>query len=229
MNLKALRKISYGMYVVSSGKGDKINGQISNAVFQVCSSPPVIAVCINKKNLTHEIIKENKIFTVSVLSKNAPMNLIGRFGFKSGREINKFDGVKYKKGKTGAPILTENAVAYFEAEVIDDIEVGTHTIFIGKIVDADLIEEGEPMSYSFYHEIKGGTSPENAPTYIKDESIRKRDKMKRYRCKICGYIYDPERGDPDAGIEPGTPFEDLPDDWVCPVCGAGKEDFEEID
>ncbi|HEC76514.1 MAG TPA: High molecular weight rubredoxin [Thermoplasmatales archaeon] len=205
MNLKALRKISYGLYVVSSGRGNEINGQISNTVFQVCSSPPVIAICINKKNLTYGLIKENKVFAASVLSKSASMKLIGRFGFKSGREINKFEGVKYKIGLTGVPILTENVVAYMEAEVIASIEVKTHTIFIGKIVEAELIENEEPMTYSFYHEIKGGSSPENAPTYIKEERIKKGYKMKKYKCKICGYIYNPERGDPDTGIPPGTP------------------------
>ena len=94
MNRKTLHKISYGLYIVSSKKGDKLNGQIVNTVFQVCSEPPVIAVCINKENLTHEFIKESNVFTVSILSQESSMKFIGLFGFKSGREVDKFKETK---------------------------------------------------------------------------------------------------------------------------------------
>ncbi len=228
MNLKALYKISYGMYVISSRMNDKLNGQIANTVFQITSEPPRIAVSINKQNLTHEFINKSKVFIVSILSKATPMKFIGHFGFKSGREIDKFRDINYKVGVTGAPIVSEHSIAYLEAEVINMIDVGTHTIFIGKVIDAELITEGEPMTYAYYHEIKQGKSPKTAPTYIKEEKQREVSKMKKYRCKVCGYVYDPEKGDPDSGIKPGTPFEKLPDDWVCPICGAEKSDFEEI-
>ena len=228
MNKKALHKISYGLYIVCSKKDKKINGQIANAVFQVTSGPPTIAVSINKQNLTHEYIEHSKVFTMSVLCEKAPMTYIGTFGYKSGRDIDKFKDVKYKIGKTGAPIILDHTLAFIEAELINQISVGTHTIFIGKIIDADVLREDRCMTYEYYHVIKGGRSPKNAPTYIKDEKNWKKEekKMDKYVCKVCGYVYDPEKGDPDNGIEPGTKFEDLPDDWVCPVCGAGKEDFE---
>lgn len=226
MNPKALHKISYGLYVISSKRGDKFNGQIANTVFQITSEPPTIAVSINKQNLTHEYIQESKVFTVSILSKETPMKFIGRFGFKSGKELDKFKNVNYKVGVTGAPLVLENIVGYLEAEVTKSLDAGTHTVFIGKIVDAEIIKDGEPMTYAYYHEIKKGTAPKTAPTYIKEENRKEGSKMEKYKCTVCGYVYDPEKGDPDSGIKPGTLFEELPDDWVCPVCGVGKDKFE---
>jgi flavin reductase (DIM6/NTAB) family NADH-FMN oxidoreductase RutF/rubredoxin len=233
MNKKALWQISYGIYIVSSRDGDKLNGQIANTVFQITAEPPTIAVSINKKNCTHDYIAASKIFAVSILSEQATMKFIGPFGFKSGREIDKFKDIKYKIGSSNAPIVLDYAVAYLEAEVINSVDVGTHTIFVGKVVDAEVLSDEKPMTYAYYHEVKGGKASKNAPTYrtteihakdIKKESSR----MDKYKCTVCGYIYDPEKGDPDSGIQPGTPFEQLPDDWVCPVCGAAKSEFEKI-
>jgi len=228
MNIKTLYKVSYGLYVVGSVKNEKYNGQIANTVFQITSEPPTIAVSINKSNLTHEFIKESKVFAVSILSKETPMRFIGHFGFKSGRDTDKFKDVKYKSGITGAPVVLEYTIAYLETEVTNMVDVGTHTIFIGKVVDAEILGTGEPMTYAYYHEVKKGKSPKTAPTYIKEENKKETKGVKKYRCKVCGYVYDPEKGDPDSGIVPGTPFDKLPDDWVCPMCGAGKEEFEEI-
>jgi flavin reductase (DIM6/NTAB) family NADH-FMN oxidoreductase RutF/rubredoxin len=229
MDPKALHKISYGLYVVCSKKKEKINGQIANTLFQVTSQPSTIAISINKKNLTHEYIENSRLFTVSVLSENAPLTFIGKYGFKSGRDIDKFKDVKYKLGKTKVPIVIDYSLAYIEAKVIDTIDVGTHTIFIGNVEDAEILSEEKPITYEYYHKVKGGYSPKTAPTYsgMIDKNVKKEEiKMNRYVCKVCGYVYDPEKGDPDNGVKPGTKFEDLPDDWVCPVCGAGKEEFE---
>ena len=226
MNLTTLHRISYGLYVVSSRKENKFNGQIANTVFQVTSEPPTIAVSINKQNLTHQFIQESRKFTISILSKETPMEFIGHFGFKSGREIDKFKDVNYKIGKAEVPVVLENTVAYLEAEVIKEVDAGTHTIFIGKVVEAEILKDEEPMTYAYYHEVKRGKAPKTAPTYIKEEPEKEAGKMAKYRCTVCGYVYDPEKGDLDSGIKPGIPFEELPDDWVCPVCGAGKEAFE---
>lgn len=229
MNNKTLHKISYGLYIISSKKGKKFNGQIANTVFQVCSEPPVIAVCINKENLTHEFIKESGVYTVSILSENTPMRFIGLFGFKSGTDIDKFKGVDYKVGVTGAPVVLDNSIGFLEAEVMSSADVITHTVFFGKVVEADILNDKEPMTYAYYHTVKRGKAPKTAPTYIKEEKQKEVEKMEKYVCKVCGYIYDPEKGDPDSGIKPGTPFEELPDDWVCPVCGVGKDEFEKED
>jgi flavin reductase (DIM6/NTAB) family NADH-FMN oxidoreductase RutF len=226
MNLKSLHKITYGLYVISSKDGENFNGQIANTVIQVCSDPPIIAVAINKENLTHQFIEKSQVFSVSILSKETPMKFIGLFGFKSGRDINKFETVQYSIGKTGSPIVRDNSIAFLEGEVIGNFDSGTHTVFFAKLVDGEILTDEEPMTYAFYHVVKKGKSPKTAPTYIKEEEKKEEKKMGRYVCKVCGYIYDPEKGDPDSGIDPGTPFEQLPDDWVCPVCGADKSQFE---
>jgi flavin reductase (DIM6/NTAB) family NADH-FMN oxidoreductase RutF/rubredoxin len=227
MDLKALYKLGYGLYVVSSVKGSRLNGQIANTVFQITSEPPTIAVSINKNNLTHQFITESKVLAVSVLSQDTPLSFIGRFGFKSGRDINKLEGINYKIGETGAPVVIDNTLAYLEVKVNKEVDVGTHTIFISELVGAEVIKEGEPMTYAYYHQVKRGTTPKTAPSYV-EEKKEAAVKMAKYKCKVCGYIYDPELGDPDGGIKPGTPFEKIPDNWVCPVCGAGKDEFERI-
>jgi len=168
MNLNALHKLSYGLYVVSSRKGDKFNGQIANTVFQVTSEPPTIAVSINKNNLTHECIKVSGVLTVSILSQDTPLSFIGHFGFKSGRDINKLEGTNYMIGKTQTPVVTDNALAYLEAKVIQEIDAGTHTLFMGELLAAEVFKEGEPMTYAYYHEVKRGTTPKTAPSYVKE-------------------------------------------------------------
>jgi len=227
VNHKALHNCSYGLYVISSRKGDRLNGQIANTVFQVTSDPPTIAVSINKQNLTHEFISESKVFTASILSQGTPLSFIGHFGFKSGREVDKLKDVNYKLGEAEAPIVLDHSLAYLEARVINHLDVGTHTIFIGELVGADVLSEGEPMTYAYYRQVKRGTIPKTAPSYI-EERKETVSKMAKYKCTVCGYIYDPELGDADGGIKPGTPFEEIPDDWVCPVCGASKDQFEKV-
>jgi len=227
MNSKALYSLTYGLFVVSSFKGDKFNGQIANTVIQICSEPQVIQAVINKNNLTHDYISNSKAFTASILSKETPLNFIGGFGFKTGREVDKFAGINFKVGQTGAPIVMDNCLAYLETKVIAQHDVHTHTIFVGELVDADVIREGEPITYAYYQQVKRGTTPKSAPSYQADKKEEK-VKMDKYQCSVCGYIYDPEKGDPDGGIKPGTRFEDIADDWTCPVCGASKDQFKKM-
>lgn len=232
MNKKALHKITYGLYIVCSKYKEKANGQIANSIFQVTSKPPTIAISINKKNLTHELIDKSKKYTISVLEKETPLKFIGPFGFKCGRDTDKLTSVNCKLGKNGIPIVTDNTVAYIEASLINKIDVYTHTIFVGEVTDAEVISENPPLTYDYYHQVKGGLTSKNAPTYNVEKENEKNKKnleeknMDKYVCTVCGYVYDPEKGDPDGGIKPGTPFEEIPDDWVCPVCGAAKEAFE---
>ena len=228
MNLGALYKIGYGMYVIGGRKGDRLNAQIANTVFQITSEPPTVAVSINKKNLTHEFIKESRVFSASVLCEDTPLSFIGQFGFKSGRDINKLDGINYKIGETKAPVILENAVSYIEVKVAKEVDMGTHTIFIGEVVAADVLSEKACMTYAYYHQVKRGSTPKTAPSYVEEKKVPA-IKAAKYRCTVCGYIYDPELGDPDGGIKPKTPFEELPDGWVCPVCGASKSEFEKIE
>jgi flavin reductase (DIM6/NTAB) family NADH-FMN oxidoreductase RutF len=169
MNLNALHKIGYGMYIIGSHKGEKLNGQIANTVFQISSEPPTVAVSINKQNLTHEYIKDSRVFSASVLCQAAPLPFIGGFGFKSGRDTDKLKGVNYKVGQTGAPVFLDNATAYLEADVIQDVDAGTHTIFIGRVVTAEILTEEPCMTYEYYYQVKRGTTPKTAPSYIAKE------------------------------------------------------------
>jgi flavin reductase (DIM6/NTAB) family NADH-FMN oxidoreductase RutF/rubredoxin len=227
MNKKALHSISYGLYIIGSRRDGKINAQIANTVIQVCSEPPTISVCINRGNLTHDYISDSRVFSVSVLSQDTPLSFVGNFGFKSGRESDKFSGVSYKSGETGAPVVLDHAISYLEAKVTSQMDTGSHTIFVGEVMAAEVVADGEPMTYAYYQQVKRGTTPKTAPSYVGEKS-EGGVKMAKYKCSVCGYVYDPQRGDPESNIAPGTAFEDLPDDWTCPVCGAAKADFDKL-
>jgi ferric-chelate reductase [NAD(P)H] len=169
MNPSALFKLSYGVYIVGSHNGDKINAQIANSVMQITSEPATLAVSINKKNLTHEYIKASGVFSVAVLCQTTPLPFIGNFGFKSGRDIDKFLNINHKAGQTGSPVILDNTTAYFEAEGLQYIDAGTHTIFLGKVVAAEVLNDLPVMTYEYYHQVKRGVTPKTAPTFIAKE------------------------------------------------------------
>ncbi|HOV83227.1 MAG TPA: flavin reductase [Paludibacteraceae bacterium] len=224
MNVTTFFKISYGLYIVSSGNKEKGNGFISNTVFQVTSEPPRFTVCCNKDNYTCEFINQYKVFSVSVLAQEASSEIIGKFGYKSGRETDKMSGNNIIYGQTGVPIVLNDSIAFLECKVIQTFDVGTHLLFIGDVVDAQIIDETQPpLTYAYYREIKKGVSPKNAPTYINPTNLStsKINSMnKKFKCLVCGYIYDE--------AQEKVKFEDLPDDWVCPLCGTSKSEFIEI-
>ncbi len=220
MDDKALYLINYGLYIVGSKIENKINAQISNTVFQITDNPNTIAISINKSNYTHEFIEKSRLFTVSIIAKSAPLSLIGNFGFKSGRVVDKFEKVSHMLTKNDLPVVLEHTLAYIECRVLNSLDVFTHTLFVGEVIDAQIFKKDEPMTYAYYHEIKNAQAPKSTPIYQAPKATKK------YVCKVCGWVYDPEIGDPDGGIKPGTEFEDIPDTWVCPVCGAAKKDFE---
>jgi flavin reductase (DIM6/NTAB) family NADH-FMN oxidoreductase RutF/rubredoxin len=232
LDLESLFKLSYGMCIVGSRKDGRFNGCIVNAVFQLTPEPPMIAVSVNKQSLTWDYIASSKVFAVSILSQDASMPFIGRFGFRSGRDIDKFERVKNKAGQTGSPIVLENTVGFIEAEVTQSIDVGSHTLFVAKIVACETLDDKEPMTYAYYRDIKQGKTPKTAATYVQVKPKAKPERgastMKRYECLVCGYIYDPAVGDPDNGVDAGTAFENLPNDWVCPECSVGKDEFEPV-
>jgi len=229
MNIEAYYKITYGLYVVSSVMDHKLNGYVSNTVFQVSAEPARFAIACSKNNYTAEMIMRSHIFAISVLQKETRADIIGTFGYQSGKDTDKFSKFSYKQGKTGAPVLLDDTLAWFECEVIQTIDAGSHLLFIGNVVDGDLlIAAGEPLTYAYYREVKKGKAPKNAPTYIDAEKLKQQvssASSDKYYCTACGYIYDPALGDPEHGIPPGTSFEDLPETWICPVCGTEKTDF----
>ncbi len=231
LELDALFTLNYGLYILSSCMGERFNGQVSNTVMQVTDTPPKLAAAVSKVALTHEFISESGVFAVTVLAESAPVELIGLFGFKSGRDVDKFSQLAHETGSTGCPIVLDHALACIEARVEQTLDCGTHTLFIGDVVHARLLGQGRPMTYSYYREVLGGKTPPTAPTYqprpVAAAGGKETSGMASYVCEVCGYVYDPEKGDPDNDIAPGTAFEELPDDWVCPVCGAGKDQFAE--
>lgn len=236
MNLDAFFKLSYGIYIVSSVDGNHMTGHISNTVFQVTAKPAKFAIATNKDNLTTEYIKKSQVFSISVLEQNVDLEFLGPWGFKSGRDENKFASINYIKGSTGAPIITDKTVAWFECKVTDTIDTGTHIMFIGELIDYDLLQENAtPLTYDHYRSVIKGISPKNSPTFLGDHEEKPKEEVlaptskQQYQCIVCGFIYDPEEGDPDSGIPPGTEFEDIPEDWMCPVCGVTKQDFKPID
>ena len=234
MNIEAFFKITYGLYIVCSKDGNNYNGHISNTVFQVTADPPKFVVASHKNNMTTSYIEKSGLFSVSVLQQEVDLDFLGPWGFKSGKNVDKFKGTNFKLGRTGVPVVLEKTVAYLECEVVDKIDTGTHILFIGLVVDAEILgQQAKPLTYNYYREVVKGLSPENSPTYTGDklektvfeEPVKQKGKSNKYQCTICGFIYDPEEGDPDSGISPGTAFEDIPDDWTCPICGVSKKDF----
>ncbi len=219
MNIEALYNISYGLYIVSSGNKETGNGYIANTVFQITSEPAKFAVSCNKNNFTSEFIKKHKAFSVSILNRNAKSETIGNFGFKTGKKFNKLKDFEIKYGKTNVPIILNDSIAYMEFKLTDEIDMGTHILFIGELADAQMIAEGEPLSYDYYRKEKKGVTPKNAPSYIKKEKTKKSE-GKIYKCNVCGHIYDNNKEK--------TKFEDLPEDWTCPTCGVSKSEFSEI-
>lgn len=165
MNLDVLFNISYGLFVVSSRLDDKINAQLANTVFQVTSKPSTVAISISKQNFTHEFIESSKVFTVSIISDEWTLMEIGKFGFRSGREFNKFEECNYKMGKNGTPIILNKSVGYLECKVTSSLDAGTHTVFLGEVTEAETVSELNPMTYDYYHRVIKGKVPPNAPTF----------------------------------------------------------------
>lgn len=167
-DLTALYKIQYGMYVISTKFGEVCNGQIATVVFQVTSEPVQIAICLCKKTYTHELLQQSGVFGVSILEESTPTKFIGLFGYRCGKECNKFAEVNTITLATGCRVVTDNALVVFDAEVKQTLDVGSHTLFVGEVRDVQKIKDGSAMTYEYYHAVRKGKSPENAPTFMAD-------------------------------------------------------------
>lgn len=211
MNTSAFWSMSYGVYVISTWDGERETGCIANSAMQITSDPATIAISINHSNYTNSCIEKTGKFSISILGENSNPNIISIFGFQSGKDINKFDQVAHDV-KAGLPVVTDSC-AYVVCEVINKMETETHTVFLGKVIDCDVMQKDNAMTYSYYHKVIKGKSPKAAPTYLPDPEEKKPGT--KYVCSVCGYIYDGE-----------TPFEDLPEDFVCPICKQPKSVFE---
>ena len=210
MNTNAIYKLSYGVYVVSTWDNGRATGCTANSAMQITSKPATIAVSINHDNYTNKCIQESGRFAISILGEHTNPGVIGTFGFKSGRDCDKFAEVE-QAVKGFMPVVAD-ACACICCEVIDTMETSTHTVFLGKVTDADVLKKDDAMTYAYYHNVIKGKSPKAAPTYIAEEEAPRAEK---YVCGICGYVYDGE-----------VPFAELPEDYKCPVCTQPKIVFE---
>lgn len=224
IDFEAFYKITYGLFIVSSGDAVKGNGFISNTVFQVTADPPQFAVACNKKNFTAGLISQKKAFSVSILEQDTAPDILGRFGFKSGRDFDKLEGMSVKYGETGVPIVLNASIAFLECTVVNTVDTGSHMVFIGELVQSVLLDKNkDPLTYIYYRQVRKGEAPANAPTYIdksKFQVNKPAGNFKKYKCTSCGYLYDEENEN--------VRFSDLPDNWTCPVCGTEKSDFIEV-
>lgn len=217
MNTNVLRDLSYGVYVISTLDGNRATGCVANSVMQITSAPVTVALSMNHDNFTNGCIRKTGKFAVSILSVDSAPALIGTFGFQSGKDVDKFASVPYEM-KEGLPVVPDSC-GYMVFRVVGETETSSHTIFLGELIDGDVFESAEAMTYAYYHKVVKGKSPKNAPTYIPEEDAPTAAESKSvWKCSVCGYEYD---GD--------VPFDELPDDYKCPVCGQPKSVFNKIE
>ena len=209
MDNKILRDLTYGVYVIGSLDGERKVGCIANSVMQITSNPASIAISINHDNYTNKCIKECNMFSVSILNEESNPNIIGTFGFSSSKDTDKYNDFDYELVESIPVIKDSNG--YMVCEVTSVLETETHTIFIGKVINMNKYDNKNVMTYKYYHEVLKGSSPKKAPTY--QENIVEEIKGNRWKCMICGYIYENEI---------------LPADFICPICKHGAIDFEKI-
>ena len=199
MDTKALSKIGYGLYVLTAND-EKDNGCIINTVMQVTSNPLQIAIAVNKRNYTTAMIQKTRKFNISVLSEKADFNIYKHFGYQSGKDVNKFENFSdAKRSPNGVLYITSGTNAYMSAYVQQEIDLGTHFLFIGQLVASENLSDDKSATYEYY---QNNVKP-------KPETNNK----KGWRCKIFGYIYEGE---------------ELPADYICPICKHGAADFEKL-
>ncbi len=211
MDNKAMYKLSYGLFVLTTKAGDRENGCITNTAIQVASEPNQISFAVNKANLTHDLVMESKKANISVISEDATFDLFKHFGFQSGRDVNKFEGfADFKRADNGIAYITKGTNAYFSIDVTQTVDLGSHTLFIGIPTDMVVLSDAPSATYAYYQtDIKPkAPAPNAAPADKLPEGVHK------WRCKICGYEY----------VGPS-----LPDDFICPICKHPASDFEMVE
>ena len=203
---KAMYALTYGLFVLTARQGEKDNGCIINTAAQVTTSPNRITIAVNKSNYTHDMVLATGQFTLSILSQEAPFSLFQRFGFQSGRDVDKFDGFAQHavRGDNGILRVTQGACAWLSCKVVSTMDLGTHTLFLADVEDGDVLNSVPSVTSSYYPaNIK--PKPQAAPAAPAAK--------KRWVCTVCGYVYE---GD----------F--LPDDFICPWCKHPASDFEPL-
>ena len=173
IDIEALSRVSYGLYIVGSGNKNRGNAYISNTVFQVTSDPPRFATCCSRDNYTAELIRDAGAFSVSVLQRDTPMAVFTRFGYQSGKKLDKFAGMDLRYGETGVPVVLNESIAILECRLVQTVELDTHLLFIGELVRSELLDpEAEPITYLHYRKVKKAQAPKNAPTFVDRSKYR---------------------------------------------------------
>ena len=205
MDKKAMYKLTYGLFVLTANENGKDNGCIINTAIQAAGDPNQVSISVSKQNYTHDMIVRTGKFTVSSITEKADFSLFKRFGFQSGKDTDKFQGFDgWMRGINGGTYITESTNAYISVEVEKSVDLGSHTLFIGKVTDMEVLSDDKSVTYEFYQSnIK--PKPEQVGTTPKGETV--------WRCIICGYEY--------VG-------EELPEDFICPWCKHPASDFEKI-
>lgn len=203
MDKKALYNLSYGVFMLSTKAGDKVNGCITNTCMQVANSPVRVAISVLNQNYTCDLIKESGVFALSMLDETTTFETIKHFGFQSGRDVDKFADIKPPMDKNEIPYMGWQACAVISCKVVESKDLGSHTLFIAEVEDGKVLSEHAPLTYADY---QNKVKP-------KPEKTAQDKKIIGWRCKICNYVYE--------GSE-------LPKDYNCPLCGHGPEDFEPI-
>lgn len=209
MDKNVIRSLSYGMYIIGA-KDNKNVGCVVNTVVQITSNPITIAVSINHDNYTNEVIKKTNKFSISILDENINPEIIGTFGYKSSREIDKYENINYDTFED-LPIIKDTC-GNMICEVTNTVETSTHTIFLAKVINMINYQEKVPMTYKYYHEVLKGKSPKNAPTFVNEEI--KTNKKTIWKCSVCGYEVE---------------MDELPKDFKCPICGVEASKFTKIE
>lgn len=200
MDTSVMFKIGYGLYVLTAKDDAKDNGCIINTVMQVTSNPLQVAIAVNKKNYTNEMIQKTRKFNLSILSEKADFEIYKHFGYQSGREVDKFAlFTEAKRSPNGVLYITKGTNAYISAYVQQEVDLGTHSLFIAQLVATESLSDDKSATYDYYQNF----------VKQKQENVAK----KGWRCKICGYIYEGEN---------------LPVDYICPICKHGAIDFERL-
>lgn len=227
IDTKAFRSMSYGLYLIQTLDGKRPVGCVANTLVQVTSKPARVSVAINKENATAAAVRETGRYAACVLAQDASMELIGTFGFHSSADTDKFAPFETAEDSSGVVYVAEQSVARLSVSVTDVLDAGTHLLFVGDVVEAEVVSEAAPMTYAYYHEVKGGKTPPKASSYNGPASAPEpaegdgpaassaADGKRRvaWQCTVCGHV---------------EYVEELPDDFVCPVCGMGKDVFEKI-
>ena len=204
MNKKAMHNLSYGLFVLTTRIGEKDNGCIINTAAQVTSSPNRISITVNKDNLTHDMIRCSGAFNLSVLSEKAGFEIFRHFGFQSGRTADKFEGyTACKRSANGLCYITGGTNAFFSARVEQTIDLGTHTMFIASVEDMEVLSADPSATYAYY---QASIKPKPEQKGSQEKTV--------WRCTVCGYVYEGE---------------ELPSDFVCPLCRHPASDFERVE